>query len=132
MASASRQQQQGSSSGEERRQEEDFELGDGIALSSKGERAERRGVYFGRGRKGEIHVRLLDPDRWPQDLGSCENWNPTETRRVTRTSYAFQRQLAYPPGGQGPLLVPVFLQRTRCNRCAEGLREMKRIVSAAE
>ena len=120
MSARSEQPEQGAGAegGEAATTTETLQLGDGVVLGNN-----RKGVVFGWTVKGEVHVRLLDIERWPGDVGTCENWKEGETRHVARGDMPSLRQVAFPLDGEvaGPLL--------RCPKCMQGLREMKRIVS---
>lgn len=81
-----------------------------------------------------IHVRLIDWDVYPSDLGLCVDWPLKTTKMVAKALKQLLRDLTFPDvvepelGETRSLPVHVFQRRTGCTRCAIGFREMSRMV----
>ena len=78
----------------------------------------RAGVLLG-WHRGRPHVRCLDIDEWPEDIGTCQTWPLEGTQRTTTAQREFLMKLAFPWEDKACCFSSSTL---RCHVCAGGIK----------
>ena len=108
------------------------EVGATWALGDDLIQGRKRGVIFGWADGGrKAHVRMVtDWARWPEDVGTCEDWLLTECNRVARGNLEQFRRITSAP--RRCITGLDLLKLSGCLLCMRGHMQMARNVSDAD